>query len=63
IERKLIIELDGGQHADLVEKDIERTRYLSAKGFRVLRFWNNQVLEETEGVMGRILTALSVPSP
>ena len=50
-EKKLIIELDGGQHAQASEKDRERDKNLSEKGYIVLRFWNNEVLENLEGVM------------
>jgi len=58
IKKKLIIELDGGQHA--VEKDYDdrRTAFLEARGYRVLRFWNNVVFSETEGVITTILQAL-----
>jgi very-short-patch-repair endonuclease len=61
IEARLIVELDGGQHAD--EKkcyDDLRTQQLKGLGFRVLRFWNSEVLQETEGVIqeiGRMLRA------
>ena len=43
-ERRLVIELDGGQHADRVEKDQERERQMAEAGFQTLRFWNNDVL-------------------
>ena len=59
---KLVIELDGGQHADRVDEDAERTRWLASQGFRVLRFWNNEVIENLEGVWANIMAALS-PSP
>ena len=45
-ERRVIIELDGGQHSQQVAYDAERTAWLEAQGYRVLRFWNNQVLEK-----------------
>jgi len=54
-ERQLIIELDGDQHAVQEEYDNERSRYLHNAGFKVLCFWNNQVLFETEGVLETIL--------
>ena len=44
--RKIVIELDGSQHLDQAEYDLERTKYLEAKGYRVLRFWNNEVMNE-----------------
>jgi very-short-patch-repair endonuclease len=50
-EKKLIIELDGGQHAQSREKDRERDKNLSEKGYTVLRFWNNEVLENLVGVV------------
>jgi very-short-patch-repair endonuclease len=48
LEKRLVIELDGGQHAEQPEYDAERTAWLESQGFRVMRFWNNQVLEEIE---------------
>ena len=62
-EAKLIVELDGGQHADQKEADEERTRWLASQGFRVLRFWNNDVLTNIAGVMQEIEKELSTPSP
>jgi len=58
----LVIELDGGQHSDRVNEDAERTRWLESQGFRVLRFWNNEVIEDMEGVWASIAAAFS-PSP
>ena len=55
---KLIIELDGGQHAVDADNDAARTRFLEAEGFHVLRFWNNDVLGNVEGVIGRISEAV-----
>jgi len=61
---KLIIEVDGGQHAIDVEKDQARTAYLQSQGYRVIRFWNNDVLERIEGVVAEIERALvNMPSP
>lgn len=54
-EAKLIVEVDGGQHAD--ESD-RRTRWLEERGYRVVRFWNNDVLANTEGVLLAILAAI-----
>jgi very-short-patch-repair endonuclease len=59
---RLSIELDGGQHAVQVQHDRERTRWLESRGYRVVRFWNNQVLTETESVLEAIALALA-PSP
>ena len=50
---KLVVELDGGQHT--AEVDASRTRYLESQGLMVLRFWDNQVLTELEGVIEVIL--------
>jgi very-short-patch-repair endonuclease len=55
---KLIIELDGSQHLDQEEFDISRTRYLNDKGYRVLRFWNNDVANDLNGVIRAILNEL-----
>ena len=53
--QKLIIELDGSQHLYQQAYDAERTAYLEAKGYRVLRFWNHEVMENLEGVLLKIL--------
>ena len=50
----LVVEIDGGQHADACEYDATRTRTLEARGFRVLRFWNDEVLLRTEDVLEAI---------
>jgi very-short-patch-repair endonuclease len=50
-EKKLIIELDGGQHARAREKDLERDNRLTDEGYTVLRFWNSEVLENLTGVL------------
>jgi very-short-patch-repair endonuclease len=57
LERRLIVEADGGQHS--AETDRVRTTYLRAKGFRVLRFWNNDVLSNLDGVLHFILEVLN----
>ncbi len=57
-ERRLIIEVDGGQHADS-EHDLVRDRWLAERRYRVLRFWNNDVLTNTEGVLEAIAAALN----
>jgi very-short-patch-repair endonuclease len=68
IEARLIVELDGGQHS--VDGDATRTAVLEAAGYRVLRFWNNEVIESLEGVLETIVMAsgsekktLTQPSP
>jgi very-short-patch-repair endonuclease len=61
--RHLIVEVNGGQHADS-ETDERHTRWLEGQGFRVLRFWNNEVLNNTGGVLEAIMAAASTnPSP
>src|SRR3989442_4968754 len=50
LERKLIIEVDGGQHAERTELDSERTAALEKCGYHVVRFWNHDVLNNIEGV-------------
>ena len=57
-EVSLIVEVDGGQHAIDEAKDLVRTKWLEARGYRVLRFWNNDVLANTDGVIIAIHEAL-----
>ena len=54
IEAKLIIELDGGQHAEQQQADAQRTEYLERFGYQVMRFWNHQVFMELEAVKEEI---------
>ena len=65
LEPKLIVELDGGQHAEQKEQDEKRTQYLRSLGYRVLRFWNNDVLLKLDGVLERIreIIILNPPHP
>ncbi len=58
-ELKLIIELDGGQHMDNAEYDQQRTEYLQSKGYKVLRFWNNQIHDHFGEVLDSIFELLS----
>ncbi len=58
LDAGLIVEVDGGQHGDQRAVDDARTRFLISRGFRVLRFWNNEVLQETDAVLEVILEAL-----
>jgi len=67
---KLIIEVDGGQHASRSVLDAKRTAFLRGRGYRVLRFWNNDVFTNVEGVLaviqGAVLatpTILATPTP
>jgi len=62
-QRKLVVELDGGQHAARVAADQKRARFLQEQGYRVLRFWNHDVLGNMEAVLERIVEALSYPHP
>jgi very-short-patch-repair endonuclease len=66
-ERKLVLEIDGGQHMES-QGDTIRDRWLEREGFRVLRFWNHEVLKNVDGVLETIATAVrarrgSMPSP
>jgi len=63
IEKKLIIELDGGQHAEKIERDSKRSDYLKEEGYRVLRFWNDEVLKEGEATLNAVLYSLSEEAP
>jgi very-short-patch-repair endonuclease len=56
--KRIIIELDGSQHVDQEEYDEERTQYLESQGYKVIRFWNNQVMSDIEGVIKEIMFAL-----
>ena len=58
VEHRLVIEADGGQHAERAV-DARRTAWLEARGWRVLRFWNNDILANSEGVQDAILRELS----
>jgi very-short-patch-repair endonuclease len=61
---KLVIEVDGGQHAGQTDEDAGRTAYLMSQGYRVIRFWNNDVLQNTDGVVRAIEQELfDSPSP
>jgi len=62
LEQKLVVELDGGQHVDNVEYDDARTTYLESLGYRVIRFWNDDVLVRTSDVLEQVLLALA-PHP
>jgi very-short-patch-repair endonuclease len=60
VKARLIIELDGGQHAQSQEYDRRRTEYLGSRGFRVLRLWNGEVLCERESALMRIVKELGL---
>jgi very-short-patch-repair endonuclease len=54
LKKKLVIELDGSQHLEQEEHDAERTLHLESQGYRVIRFWNDQVMNDMEGVIKTI---------
>lgn len=56
-EKKLVLEIDGGQHANSPQ-DKQRDKWLESQGFKVLRFWNNEVLENRDGVVEKIIASL-----
>ena len=57
-EARLVVELDGGQHAQHLVQDEVRTQWLQSQGFKVLRFWNDEALCDVQGVLEEILRAL-----
>ena len=70
MDKRLVVEVDGSQHSDMKDEDANRTQYLGQQGFRVQRFWNNDVLANTDAVCEQILeelrkvnTASPRPSP
>jgi len=58
VAERLVIEADGGQHLDQAAYDRARTRYLEASGYRVVRFWNHEVLQAREAVLEEVLRVL-----
>lgn len=61
---RLVIELDGGQHGVQIKRDAMRSKFLESEGYRVLRFWNNEVLTNIDGVLEVIRSAvLETPTP
>ena len=65
LSSRIVIELDGGQHAELEHsrRDKRRDRFLEARGFRVLRFWDNDVFTDMDGILSVIRDALAASSP
>jgi very-short-patch-repair endonuclease len=64
LEARLIVEADGGQHSDQIVYDARRTVRLEGMGYRVMRFWNHEIMGETQSVLEQIRTALiEAPSP
>ena len=62
-ERRIVVEVDGGQHALQKEDDLLRDTYLTQQGFQVLRFWNNEVLQNINGVLEVIRECCLSPAP
>ena len=61
---KIVIEIDGGQHAEQSKQHARRTQFLESEGYRVLRFWNNEVLGNIDGVLAAIQSAVvTTPTP
>jgi very-short-patch-repair endonuclease len=58
IEHQLVIEIDGGQHTDQVDYDSRRETWLRSQGYTVLRYWNNEVLQQLDGVLEQIRSAI-----
>jgi very-short-patch-repair endonuclease len=58
-KKKLAIELDGSQHLEQSDYDIQRTAYLESQGYKVIRFWNDQVMKDIEGVIHSIEATLN----
>ena len=63
LEPKLIVEADGGQHADRSDQDAERTRYLESLGYRVIKFWNHEILSDIDSVLECIYELFNSPHP
>jgi very-short-patch-repair endonuclease len=57
-EKRLVIEVDGSQHATRLRADAVRSEFLNSQGYRVLRFWNNEVLQQTQAVIAAVHEAL-----
>jgi very-short-patch-repair endonuclease len=63
LEKRLVIEVDGGQHNTQVPQDAEREAWLQQEGYTVLRFWNHEVLTQIETVKNAVWSALHAPPP
>jgi very-short-patch-repair endonuclease len=64
LEARLIVEADGGQHLEQVQDDLKRSVFLESLGYKVIRFWNHEILGDTYSVLERIHDCLiDVPSP
>ena len=63
VEKKLVVEIDGEHHAFQIEADARRTELMNSKGWRMVRFWANEVVSNIDGVSTEILTHLPNPLP
>ncbi|MDO8413907.1 MAG: endonuclease domain-containing protein [Gallionellaceae bacterium] len=63
VEQNIVIELDGGQHQEQLAYDEQRTAFLRAQGWQVLRFWNTDILKNIDGVLFTIAQSLAVAPP
>lgn len=63
IEKRLIVELDGGQHLEQIAQDDVRTARLQSLGYHVIRFWNDDALIRTDFVLAEVVRALTAPHP
>jgi len=63
LEKRLIVEIDGGHHSDQPVRDAKHDEYLKSQGFSVLRFWNNEVLRTIEAVKEKIISTLDAAPP
>ena len=61
--RRLVIELDGGQHAEQIDHDTARTAWLNEQGYRVLRFWSHDMLQQEDAVLEQICLWLEQEQP
>jgi adenine-specific DNA-methyltransferase len=61
LKAQLVVEVDGGQHDAQAAQDEHRTRWLNGQGYRVIRFWNNEVLQNIDGVLQEISRVLALP--
>lgn len=59
LSKKLIVEIDGGQHAEQLNYDEKRSAFLKLHGYKMLRFWNDEVFKQTQTVLNEILNALN----
>jgi very-short-patch-repair endonuclease len=62
LEKRLIVEIDGGHHSEELVRDAKRGEWLKKQGFGILRFWNNEILKEIEAVKEKILSVLDLCS-